>query len=228
VENGWDLGIRVGQIITAQGGCAAIEHSRRGCHLWVPIDARLPSSIVRQALRAWVAQVDERASRDPKVEILPKPIVNRSPDTLGFCLRMPMMAHQRTHKRSLLYHPTDGEPWGRSVTETLMNLEATPADLFRQSARKAKVPVTDIPSPSWARRPEQEPGDVVAILAGLGMPNAQPGRTVKCPLHDDAHASLSIARDGGRVFCKAPACEAHNNGRGLGADQLAKALAIHV
>ena len=225
-DNGWDLGMRVAEVITSDGGLAAVEHSRRGCHLWVPIDMPMPSSVVRRALKAWVARVDERASRDPKVELLPKPIVSRGPDTLGFCLRMPMMAHQRTHKRSLLFR-ADAEPWGESVTDTLLSLapRLTPTAVVGASAGKAKLAVSDIASPAWARRPEQESGDVISLLMAAGVPNAAPGRTVRCVLHDDSHASLSIARDSGRVFCKAPECEAYNGGRGLGADQLAKALA---
>jgi len=48
----------------------------------------------------------------------------------------------------------------------------------------------------------------------LGVENAAPGRTIRCPCHDDRAPSLSIARDDSRVWCHAPSCDLSADGRG--------------
>jgi hypothetical protein len=53
-----------------------------------------------------------------------------------------------------------------------------------------------------------------------GVLNARPGHAVKCPAHEDARPSLSIARDDRRAFCKSPTCEIFNGGRGRGTYEL--------
>jgi hypothetical protein len=60
--------------------------------------------------------------------------------------------------------------------------------------------------------------DVLGRLYGL---QARPGRTVRCPVHDDRHASLSVMRDDRRVYCFSPGCPLNNDGRGRDAYDLA-------
>ena len=55
-----------------------------------------------------------------------------------------------------------------------------------------------------------------AVLAReWGVPNATPGRSVRCPAHEDQNPSLSIARDDSRAWCHASVCALHGpNGAG--------------
>ncbi len=220
-DDGWDLGLRLARVIAADGGRPYVERSRRGCHLWATSEV-LPGETVRRALRYWLGRVDREAARDPKVEVMPM-AVQRGPETVGHSLRLPLMPHQRTGERHPLCDP-DGKPVGGTLGETMLAVADTPAAVVRAAAEKVKVGVTEISVPPWARHPQREGGDVVAILQEHGVQRAAPGRTVRCPLHEDGSASMTISRDSERVWCHAPHCDAYNDGRGLGADQLVRAL----
>jgi len=63
----------------------------------------------------------------------------------------------------------------------------------------------------------------VGLLSTLGV-DAVAGRNVRCPFHDDRHASMKVAPDDQRVWCKAPECVAYNGGRGLGTIALSRLL----
>ena len=221
--DGWDLALLVAKRLGDAGAYPMIERSRRGGHLWVVLTDTIPGPIVRLGLRYFVEEARPGAGKDPKVEIMPKPL-NRTPNSLGNPLRMPMMSHQRTGERHPLCTP-DGQPLGGSISSIVLAVELTPVAVLAIAAAKVKLPISEVHVPSWARKPSRESGDVVELLSNVGVARAAPGRTVRCPLHDDQHASMSISRDGERVWCKAPECRAHNSGRGLGADQLAKELA---
>lgn len=227
-DDGWSLGIRTARVICDQGGFAVVERSRRGCHLWLIVDAVLSGDIMRKALRSWLAKVDAKASQDPKCEIMPK-VVQRGPDTLGFALRMPMMAHQRTGERHNLCDP-DGRPIGRTVGEVLIGFEMTPRALVEKAADSAPPVIVPLGTVGGGWRPPQPPrtGEVPAasqlLISRWGVMNARPGRTVRCPVHPspDRHPSLSIMRDDERVFCHDPECEWHGGGRGVGSIELAR------
>ncbi len=220
-DDGWDLGLRIARLIEDDGGYPMPERSRRGAHLWIELSGIVPADQVRLALREWVRRTDPYAARDQKVEYRPARVDPRAP--LSVPMRMPMMRHPGTGKRYPLCGP-DGSSLGASITDILLNTEVTPADLVEETARSAKIPANEAHVPAWSRRPAREGGDVVEILLQAGVDRAAPGRAVKCPLHDDQHPSLSISRDGERVWCKSPGCVAYNDGRGLGADQLASHL----
>lgn len=69
-------------------------------------------------------------------------------------------------------------------------------------------------------RPMGDTGSVSDALIACGVLNAKPGRTVRCPAHDDRHASLSVLRDDRRAVCKSGGCPW--SGRGVtAADVLA-------
>ena len=225
-DDGWDLGLRLARIIDADGGHAYVERSRRGCHVWATSEV-LPGDTVRRALRYWLGRVDPAAARDPKCEIMPM-AVQRGPDTVGHSLRLPMMPHQRTGQRFPLCD-SDGKPLGHTLGETMMAVWDTPAEVVRAAAKRG--PLEPLAAPPMALRyplgrPKREAGDVVALLQAAGAARAAPGRTIRCVLHDDKQASMSISRDSERVWCHSPSCEAYNNGHGLGAEQLAKALQV--
>ena len=223
-DDGWDVGLRLATTAGKDGCHLYPERSDRGCHLWGMVTEQLPGPTVHAALVYWMGKADHKAASDPKVEIMPKP-VSRGPDTLGFALRLPMMAHQRTGQ----WYPLcgmDGQPLGKRIRDILLAVEDTPAEVVRKAAGKVRTPIGECNVPAWARRPAQQAGDVVALLQNAGIEKAAPGRTVRCVLHDDQQASMSISRDSERVWCHAPGCPAHNDGHGLGANQLTKELAV--
>ena len=220
-DDGWDLGLRTAKAVEADGGHAYVERSRRGCHLWATSEV-LSGDVVRRALRHWLGRASPEAARDRKCEVMPL-AVQRGPETVGHSLRLPMMPHQRTGEKHALCD-SDGKPLGRTLGEIILRLEDTDAAVVKAAAGRVKVPDADVRTPDWMRRPREKGGDVLALLAGLGLPNVVPGRTVRCPLHEDRNASMTISRDGERVWCHNPECDGYNNGRGLGSDQLARAL----
>ena len=220
-DDGWDLALRIARLIEDDGGFPMPERSRRGAHLWLTFTGIIPAEQARLALREWVRRTDPYAARDPKVEYRPAKVEPHAP--LGVPMRMPMMRHPGTGKRYPLCAP-DGTPLGSTMSQVVLAAQDTPSDLVTATAREAKLPTTEAHVPDSLRRPQREGGNVVEILLSAGVDRAAPGRAVKCPLHDDQHPSLSISRDGERVWCKSPSCIANNDGRGLGADQLASHL----
>lgn len=221
-EDGWLKGAKVARTLADLGAFPMLERSRRGCHLWVVMSALVPGEIMRLALRHAVFMTEEYLAHDKQVEILPKRVERRE-DTLGNPLRLPLMAHPKTGVRYPLCD-FQGTYLGQSYGEILLNVEFTKVEIIEGLAANAKLPPADMRVPHWARQPSQEGGDCVEVLQSVGIVNAAPGRTVRCPLHDDRMASLAISRDGERVWCKSPACDAYNDGKGLGSGQLGKAL----
>jgi hypothetical protein len=64
---------------------------------------------------------------------------------------------------------------------------------------------------------------VSEVLArDFGVPNAAPGRTVRCPRHDDRHPSLSVFPDDRRAMCHSAGCVLNGDGRGHDAWGLAR------
>ncbi len=228
-EGSWPLALAVAQTMVETGATDGwpifpmLERSRRGCHLWLVVDAVVPSTMMRMALREFVRLTNPPAAKDPKVELRPAKLEQRGPESLGAPLRLPMMSHPATGHRYPLGDST-GQPLGKSITEMVLAVDYTAADLIALMAERAPVPISEARFPAWSRRPARVGGDVIPMLTSHGVPNAAPGRSVHCPLHDDRQASLVISKDGERVWCKSPACVANNSDRGLGADQLAKAL----
>ena len=223
-DDGWDVGMRLAATADKDGCHLYPEHSRRGCHLWGMVTEQLPGPTVHAALVYWMDRTDRVVAKDLKVEIMPKP-VSRGPDTLGFALRLPMMAHQRTGQ----WYPLcgmDGQPLGKRIRDILLAVEDTPAEVVRTAASKAPNPVdlNRLPfeiRPPRVRRPDEEPSASELLASVWGVVNALPGRAVKCPRHEDRNPSLSVARDDHRVFCKSPECEWYRDGKGVGSLELA-------
>lgn len=61
------------------------------------------------------------------------------------------------------------------------------------------------------------------VLSSFGY-SAVPGRSIKCPAHDDSSPSLSISKDDGRAYCFNQACELWHDGYGVDAYELNKIL----
>ena len=174
------------------------------------------------------SQSGDRAEphRDPRIEL--RPASDRLPQgegKLGHCIRLPTMPHHKTGKRYPLIS-SEGEKLPGTLAEMMSSIERTPATIFEDLAERAPLPrvvpaQADLRFPSG--RSDEDLGTASEILRDLwGVQNAQPGRAVKCPAHDDQRPSLSIARDDQRAFCHSPGCELWNDGRGRGTYELTK------
>jgi hypothetical protein len=64
---------------------------------------------------------------------------------------------------------------------------------------------------------------ITNVLASFGYQGV-PGRSVKCPSHDDSSPSLSISRDDGRAYCFNQSCPLWHDGYGVDAFELNKIL----
>jgi hypothetical protein len=156
------------------------------------------------------------------VDVFPK----RSASPMGAgALRMPLFEHPKTKRVYPVLAPD-----GTEVTDRLAAYELTiPLDtpyeaLYALGGMRTppKAYPTDLGRLRRSTAIVEGPG-VVAILSAMGVGGTlAPGRNVRCPFHEDKHASLSIAKDDQRVWCKAPTCPAYNGGRGLGSLALGK------
>lgn len=225
LDDGLALGQRIAFRMRADGVPAYVEPSRRGSHLWVVIDLPLSARVVRRALWTWMSEAD--VARDPKIEM--RPVADSlEGDSIGMCLRLPLMPHPVTGQQFRLAAP-DGTVLGTRVSEVLLAIDVAPAAKFTAAAERY-VPVLDPRLLTPRDRPPRPPGAANAVDESIsdilrdlwGVPNAVPGRSVRCPAHDDRSPSLSILPDDRRVICHAPACDLHNDGHGVGTYQLRK------
>ncbi len=127
--------------------------------------------------------------------------------------------------RTIIYTPT-AVPWAKGAGARDLIGDAEPASgamVIGWALEDWSLPVSR-PGPivtisEPAVRGPWDPGSVSAALIARGVLNAKPGRTVRCPQHDDRAASLSILPDDKRAICKG-SCEW--SGRGvIAADVLA-------
>src|SRR5207244_1149067 len=138
-EDGWEVGLAVARKIAAAGGWPMLEQSRRGCHLWLVLDAVVPGWAARAALRDWVGQTGPYLARDPKIELLPKKLEQRGPGSVGSPVRVPMMSHPGTGRRYPLCDAA-GTALGKSISSILLGVETTPARLVQEVAAASQVP----------------------------------------------------------------------------------------
>ena len=81
-----------------------------------------------------------------------------------------------------------------------------------------RVPVP--PASAKPRRyiaPPRRSSDVTDALAELYGLTVTPGRSVKCPMHDDRSPSLTIFADNKRALCHSATCAWNNGGHGVSA-----------
>lgn len=64
---------------------------------------------------------------------------------------------------------------------------------------------------------------ISSVLSEFGY-RAVPGRSTRCPAHDDSSPSLSISRDDGRAYCFNQSCILWHDGYGVDAFELNKIL----
>ena len=222
LEDGLSLGKRFGRHLDKLGGLGYIEHSARGCHVWIAIDRQLPAIVVRRALKALIEE--SGLPDDRKIELRPTSDRLNGPESLGSCIRMPTMPHPRLRKRFRLTS-TQGEVLPGKLIEMMLEIDSCPASVIVSASERAPAPALTS-APNDLRYPHGNPSgneSVSEILRNLwGVQNARPGITVKCPAHDDMRPSLSIAKDDQRVWCMSHSCLLSGEGgdQGLGAYQL--------
>ncbi len=204
--------------------------SRRGMHLWLLFDRVGPAAQVRKALTHAVMLTDstliptpppDLTGDDLKVwrqenpvgaEIFPK----RSTAAWGVgALRMPLMVHPKSGVRYPVVLGEDRVTY--DPEEVLLNFDTTNWAVVAKFCQELPVGPVEYPRGlgTYRQRTNIEPGSVTTSLGHIGA-FVTPGHSTRCPFHDDQHASLSIAADDQRVWCKAPECDAYNGGRGLG------------
>lgn len=207
---GWRIACRVGRAMWGDAVAASVEASRAGrAHLWVTASERLPAVVWRGALRAYEQQVG-LSTEDPTIELRPGSDRLYGPESLGHALRLPTMPHPVSGERHLLADPRSGQPLGRSLGEMLLEHQTTPADRLVAAAERYKPKVSEAVRPRGAAPVGDSPirrfNGTVGVSAVLarewGILDARPGRTVRCPGHDDRHPSLSIGFDDARAFCR--------------------------
>lgn len=192
--------------------------SRRGAHLWVLSQEVIPASVMRRALTNMLKLCATDVSH---IEVFPK----RSTNPFGVgALRMPLMRHPKTGKRYPVH--ADGLITKVPVLMDLAASSESPAGALRSLAGPAEG---DTPYPRYlgphalSVTHTDAPPSAVALLALMGV-DATPGRGVRCPFHDDQHASLNVAPDDERIWCHAPTCIAYGEGKGLGTFELANLM----
>jgi len=228
-DDGMVQAMRLARLMSKGKMPAYVESSRRGAHLWMTLDEVTPARVIRTGLRAMLQALDLDA-HDPKIELRPG-TDTVDEDGLGHALRLPLMPHPKTGKRGTL-RTARGELVNANLAGILLDWETAPASALYDWAERYKPPPLEPDQMPRAGRNPHEPfpeDDSLAsdILRELwGAERAMPGRSVKCPAHEDKLPSLSILRDDKRAICKAPHCVLNNNDRGRGTYEL-RQLAPH-
>lgn len=200
--------------------------SRRGAHLWFGVkDARISVGVMRKALTEALRLTDEPLATDTKIEVFPK---RGSGELAVGALRLPGLPHQRTqvvYQASGRYVEGMCPEYLEGFQTYLRAHQPAPAGAFGGLSGGGSRPTAPYPRPgAYALRRDYAGATPKAseVLASWGVPNPQPGRTVRCPMHEDRHSSLTIFRDDLRVYCGAPACPLHNDGHGVGSVVLSR------
>jgi hypothetical protein len=222
LSNGLALAQQTALALWAAGIPAYVEPSRDGrAHLWISLDARIRASAARRFLTIalWTAGVDPDDSR---IERFPKQDAAPAPGKVGSCLRLPMTPNPKNGIRYPLLDPRTMEPLGMNLDEIVAAVCQAPAAIVVEIAGPDPEPAEDVERSA----PEHiqafnETYTVSEVLEELwGVEQAEAGRSIRCPAHDDVHPSLSIYSDDRRVLCYAPDCDFHNDGQGRDAYDL--------
>jgi hypothetical protein len=221
-SDGLKLARLVAMAMIEAGVVAYIEPSRGGrAHLVLTIDDRLQAAVLRRFMR-WALAGAGIDPSNPKIELFPASDGAPEPGRVGRCIRGPMMPNPKNGISYPLLDPRTMEPLGRTFDEILAAIAQARASLIVELAGpepEAKPSVARNTPPKIAAFNEAYP--VSSVLEELwGVENAEPGRSIRCPAHDDVHPSLAIFDDDRRVLCYAPECVLNNDGRGRDAYDL--------
>jgi hypothetical protein len=114
--------------------------------------------------------------------------------------------------RWLRYRPGPGAAWpkGTDAADVLAGLEPAVARelvlLFADSWAEPVPEPPPPPAPVYSPAKLEGSGSVSAALFERYGLHATPGRSVRCPAHEDRRASLSVLRDDLRAVCHAGSC----------------------
>ena len=233
-DDGLELAEGLAVFMDDNGLPAYVETSRRGAHLWCILDRALPAVAIRASVRGLLQSAGQ--PDDPHIEVRPGSdhvdaewhkhvsgaVVG---DGLGHALRLPFMPHPKTGKVGIM-RDASGARLGPSVADVLLSVEWASADLLLPWAERwRRPPVRHIPTDKQFREkpfPEDDSSASDILRELWGATRAAPGRSIRCPAHDDKVASLSILRDDRRVICKAGSCVLNNDDHGRGTYELRK------
>jgi len=221
---------RLGRAAWSIGIPAWIDQSRSGAHVWISLDRRLRALVLRLGLCA-IAETAGFPAHPQLLGARPDPAIELRPELsgLGGMLRAPSTRSPKEGPdgtRTRMFDPRDGAELPRRLEELLTVVQQARAERFLEIVERW-VPPSDFPGLEVrTTRLAPFPADHGAPPAShtlqtkYQVERAVPGRSVRCPFHDDASPSLSIAPDDERVWCKAPGCIANRDGRGLGSWEL--------
>jgi hypothetical protein len=223
-DNGMDQAYVLASVIWDLGGAAWVESSRRGAHVWCPLQRPMPAKMIRRAARSFLESALPEDASDPHIEIRP------GSDTLaegglGHPLRLPCMPHPKTGQRGIMYTAARAR-LGPSLAAVLLEMTDTiPADLIEKRAGMWSPKMKGLPKTYRnTYQPSDDPYEDASasdILMRLwDVHNARPGKAVRCPAHDDRNPSLSILPDDKRAICKTPGCILNNDDHGRGTYEL--------
>jgi hypothetical protein len=231
-ENGLDQAYTLAQTMQGLGLVAYVETSRRGAHLWSPIDAPVEAKVIRRAARSLLESALVEEASDPHIEIRPGSdrvdadvvegvVVGKG---LGHPLRMPCMPHPKTGKTGQMFKAS-GETMGHTLADILKAVEQSPAETIVKRSGMWSPTIRGLPK-AFRKTVEHgedpyEDASASDILRDLwGVTNPRPGKAVRCPAHDDKNPSLSILGDDKRAICKTPGCVLNNDDHGRGTYEL--------
>lgn len=222
--DGWDRALAIVGALSRANVPSYAEPSRRGAHVWLTVDAKLPAIVLRYAVLAAVVGAGLNPA-DPTVEIRPS-TSTRSSRFAGGSLRLPWMRHPASGIRYGLYDPSTMRPiLDGDFSVALCRLAAADSAALallaqryvpRPSFRKRMSAATKSPHSVSARQPQSVSR---ALYEAWGV-NVVPGRSTRCPLHDDRQPSLRVAADDLRAWCFSPTCVLNEGGRGVTAWRL--------
>jgi hypothetical protein len=220
LDDGWPLLEAVADRLLRADVPCYIEHSRRGGHLWAIAAAPVPAIVARYAL---MAAIEAARFKPVAKEIELRPASERhTSEFAGGSLRLPWMAHPATGERFGLLDPTTGKPLHPKIAGALLRIDLAPVRTIERLAERYIPERTARP----AAAPRMDSPGVSAVLAERFGLEAQPGHSVRCPFHPDEHPSMKIAADDQRAWCHSPACEAHEDGRGITAWMAARLAGV--
>jgi len=227
-EDGIEVARRVAEVLVDHGARPYLEPSARGAHVWLFLAGPVAAGVAVSALRAAIAAVGlDPDAKDVAVETRPHDVAPRG---RGKALRLPCMPHPRTGRAERLVDVAEERVLPLRLEGMLAAIEATSSDVVRELAWRY-VPPAAPPAPERSWRPPRRGESPIAVFNRAvgasavlarewGCDGAAPGRTLRCPAHDDRSPSLHVMRDDERAYCFAPSCPFHDGGRGRSAYDL--------
>jgi hypothetical protein len=203
-----------------QGVASLVEPSRnKRAHLFVPLDASVQVSVAHRFL---LATLDGSGIDRAKVEVFPKSDRAPAPGQVGSCLRGPLMTNPKNGRSYPLLDPVTMKPLADAFEETIAAIVPASAERVIELAGPQPEPEerADRETPEHIRAFDYEHPCSEVLRDLWHLQNAESGRSVRCPAHDDLHPSLSVFADDKRVLCWSPDCLFNNGGRGRDAFDL--------